>query len=496
MDDCGEDDCTSCYGEEKSPVIIEEICPPSSQPLVTAIYSQDVNAVTAILSQGPNLANSLVSLKAFNYKVLECAPPNSAAKAFHTIEPLLLFAATIHHYKNKEKYTRNVPEDSIGVVRAILHHGGRIPSNAPTGAQAAAWRKACSQYGTAVQDCPAILELCIQAGEGVTRIVEIFDEPRVVPGRCWQDTLRCAAIHDADRSMGLLLDSMLAQGRGSNNVIDAFLSRGGAALIDSEHPFGQPDRTLLLTAASCSRLDKRNIFNLEGIPKREALVCALVDAGANIQYDGLVRRVCEWAGPTALNRILSKYDPKSKLPWHGVVFFQEGTENNAALVDEPSLLHIASICLNIAAVEAIILHGFHDESDNRNRTPLHWLSLENDGHYAAATADMTADKRAGTRAPAHLAVRTAQMLVEVAKVQVNQQDEYGRTALHYACKLKRVELIEALLGFGAEMSIKDNNAFMPLPKNGMTAGLSPPTLPVLQQHSGSMSQTTSMLRTL
>ncbi|KAJ6781910.1 hypothetical protein PWT90_09879 [Aphanocladium album] len=477
MYDCGEDDCTTCYGEEKSPIVIEEICPPSSQPLVTAIYSQDVNSVTAILSQDPNLANSLVSLKASNYKVRECALPNSVAKAFHTIEPLLLFAATIHHYKNTEKYTRDVPEESIGIIRVILHHGGRIPSNSPTRAQTAEWRNACSQYGTAVQDSPAILELCIQAGEGVTCIEDSFDGPRVMPGRCWRNTLDCAAIHDADKSMGLLLDAMLAQGcnlreflpymytaarHGSNNIIDVFLSKGGVALIDSPHPCSQPDRTLLLTTASYSRLHPRNRFNLDAIPKREALVCALVDAGANIQYDRLVERICEWAGHIALNRLLSKYDPKNKLPSDEIVFLARGTENNAALADEPSLLHIASIFLNIAAVETIILYGFYNESDTCNRTPLHWLSLENNGHYAAATVEMTVETGAGTRVPVHLAVRTAQMLADVAKVQINQQDEYGRTALHYACKLKRVELIEALLALGADMSIKDNNGRTPL----------------------------------
>ncbi|KAK3179274.1 hypothetical protein K4F52_009245 [Lecanicillium sp. MT-2017a] len=53
-------------------------------------------------------------------------------------------------------------------------------------------------------------------------------------------------------------------------------------------------------------------------------------------------------------------------------------------------------------------------------------------------------------------------LKTAAKVQVNQQDEYGRTALHYACKLKRAELIKALPRFGAKMSIKDNNGRTPL----------------------------------
>jgi ankyrin repeat protein len=480
--DCGESDCITCYGQEKSPMVIEEIYPPSSQPLVEAVYSQDVDAVTAILSRDPNLANSWVSLQASNYKVEEndCPPGHAGAKAVHTIEPLLLFAATIRHYKNNEKYTHNVPEESIDIVRAIIHHGGRIWADLPAELRGlrgfpAAWYRTHFGYITGVQDVPAILELCMQAGEDLTRTRICAEGTEIFPGHRWEETLNYAAAYDAGRSMGVLLDAMLSQGcglamflpfmyiaarYGSNSVIDAFLDRGGAPLIDSDHPMSLPDQTLLLTAAKCNTLRPRYRFDSEALAKREALCCALIDAGASTQYDFLLRWVCQWAGHALLDRLLlSRHDSKDNIPYRGIVFLKNGTENTVGNGDKHSALHIASICLNIAAAEKVILHNAYIRDDNRNRTPLHWLSLTDDKHYEAATADMIT---AATRAPLHKTVRIARLLVEMAKVPVNQQDEYGRTALHYACMLKRIELIKALPKFGAQMNIKDKNGRTPL----------------------------------
>lgn len=212
MIDCAEDHCTRCYGKEKTPLAIEEICPHSSQPLVAAVYLQDITSVTARLPQDPNLANSWDFLKASNYKARKCCLPDSAASVFSTIEPLLLFAATTHQYKKRKIYSSNVPEESIGIVRAIAYYGGRIPTTSPTGDPRAAWHNACSQYGTTVQYSPAIMEICIQAGNDLKYTEDTVECPRTMLSDCWRGTLQCAAKYDADRSLGLFLDGMLAQG--------------------------------------------------------------------------------------------------------------------------------------------------------------------------------------------------------------------------------------------------------------------------------------------
>lgn len=479
MRDCGEYDCVTCYGKEKIPLTIDEICPPSSQPLIEAIYAQDINAVTELLSRDSSLANSWVSLRASNYKTHRCPGPESATESLYTIEPILLFAATIHHYKTKEKYSRNIPEESIALVQVIVHHGGRIPSTPPAGASQVAWRNACFQYGTAVQDCPAILELCFQAAPNQTRTTVIEGSNVTMPTACWHDTLRYAARYDADRSMGLLLDILLAQGcrmqdflpdmyvaarYGNKAVMDAFLNRGGAAFVNSHDPMSLADQTLLLTTAICNPFHPRNAFDFEAIPKREALFCALIDAGATTRYNVLLTSVCQWAGHRVLDRIRSKRrtEARDELIYNGVVFPSTGTDKAVGSADEPSHLHIAAMFLNIAAVESIILHDVYNVSDNFKRTPLHWFALGDNIHYGATVVEMPTWTTTVVADRVRRAVRTAHLLTETAEVQVNQQDQYGRTAIHYACMLKRVELIATLAALGAKMNIKDNSGRTPV----------------------------------
>lgn len=471
----GESDCRYCYNKKKIPLTIREICPPSPQSLVEAIYLQNIDAVTETLSRQPELANSRVSLICCNYKrqkQCQCDPWELPAPTPKTVEPLLLFAATIHHYKSEEKYTYHVPEKSVPIVRVIVEYGGRIFSDAPCGFVVSASNIACSDYGTNVQDCPEILQLCMQSGEPLTQEIETLDGAQTRPAGSWRGTLRSAAIRDADNSMRLLLDAMQAQGcnlqifmghmyaaarHGSKNVIDEFLSRGGAAFIDMCNP-NEP--TLLSVAARCRKLEPKYRFDSAAIANKEAICCSLIDAGANTQDAWLLPSLCQWAGPTVLGRLLTQ-DSQTKLSEYLLSeLWDECAENKIGFVESPSLLHIASVYFNTAGVETLIALKFPNEIDVNGRTPLHWLSLEDMGHYLAASPDLTTEAQKETEAEAaafeHQAVRLARLLVEGAHIEIDQQDEYGRTALYYACLLKRAELIKALLQLGAKTSIAES----------------------------------------
>lgn len=201
-------DCTSGDTNERNPVVIEEIYPPSCRPLVAAIYSQDVGAVITLLEETSDLANSWVSLRASNYTVRHTS--SAAAKMHDTTEPLLFFAATIHHYKSRYIYSRRTTGESIDIVRAIVDHGAKVPlissSCEPIRGQK---HNVCFKYGPEVQDCPDILELLIRAGLGATVICTGPAKELTPRG---QTLVQCAARYNAAGSMGVLLDFFLARG--------------------------------------------------------------------------------------------------------------------------------------------------------------------------------------------------------------------------------------------------------------------------------------------
>ena len=60
----------------------------------------------------------------------------------------------------------------------------------------------------------------------------------------------------------------------------------------------------------------------------------------------------------------------------------------------------------------------------------------------------------------HLEV--ASILLSDNRLEIDLQDRYGSTALHYACEEGRMEMIKALLDRGADRNIKNKEEKVPL----------------------------------
>lgn len=106
--------------------------------------------------------------------------------------------------------------------------------------------------------------------------------------------------------------------------------------------------------------------------------------------------------------------------------------------DEETVLHVASIAGNIEIVQCLLDAGASwDSEDKLRNTALHTAAYRGSVKIARALVDKSPD----------------------GQVFVNQSNASGRTALHFAVRYARAELVDWLLSQGADPSLPDCDGY-------------------------------------
>ncbi|OAQ61834.1 ankyrin repeat protein [Pochonia chlamydosporia 170] len=503
------------------PAIVVHLSTPSGA-LVQAIFDQDLQAVNKVLDSKPDLANNLVSHRGPLYKKwLQdqnagmgcCRTPRDLFYGTppRLVEPAVVFAATAHSWKDASCVPRDIPAESVTIVRTLIERGATLScSLGPhdpviidmvhqfVWPQQAIWT-ACSR-----QDSPEILELLVRAGADPLGSAINTTELREM-------AIEAATMNDGGGSVAFLLDCaiaaqdkigdyidmlQLAASMANERVVDVFLQKGAVELINKrlspvhEHynPFDSIERprhlspklgcTVLMQVVLCeafgySGYKGSGLVRAWALPNnlrhRESLVHSLLDAGADatvrrIEDNAtLVHGVCRWAGPNIIRRIISTsgcdidetyhHKPSPSSNRHFDVAPPEFTCGG----DGVGYLHIAARYFNLLGAQELIESGLQPREDASGRTALHWVALS-DEEYSNFREEQRAKQRGYTSDPGldcNPALQMSKYLVETG-VAIDAQDCCGRTALHYTCRFKNVGLIIQLLSLNANCGVKDN----------------------------------------
>ena len=202
------------------PPVVFHLNTPSGA-LVQAIFDQDIQAVNKVLDSDPGLANSLVSHRGPLYK--KWLQDQDAGMGYYEtlrefcfgtpprlVEPAVVFAATAHSWKDASCVSRDIPAQSVAIVRTLIERGATLSCSLGLHdpviidmvhnfhwPHQAIWA-ACSR-----QDSPEILELLIHAGAdplgSAMNLTEIHGM-----------AIEAATINDGDGSVAFLLDYAIA----------------------------------------------------------------------------------------------------------------------------------------------------------------------------------------------------------------------------------------------------------------------------------------------
>ncbi|CEJ95074.1 hypothetical protein VHEMI10577 [[Torrubiella] hemipterigena] len=196
------------------------------------------------------------------------------------------------------------------------------------------------------------------------------------------------------------------------------------------------------------------------IAQREAFILKLVERGASSGPVSDLRTLalttaCSWVGGNIIEALMQPRDMEEIVkPFNNIGKYCLKLEKWMLPGEQGSYMHIAAYYCNSPAVCALMDKRARLLVSNKERTPLHWLSMR--GSITSQSSPWAKDYELRGQSYTDACRETAQVLVNRA-LDVNAQDEYGRTALHYACHLNMVELIHVLVELGADIAIYDED---------------------------------------
>lgn len=204
----------------------------------------------------------------------------------------------------------------------------------------------------------------------------------------------------------------------------------------------------------------RSLYSLADVVQRESFVSMLVGRGAGTGPKFVLRtsaltEACPWAGAHVVDALMKPQNMEEMVePFYSARTYCLKREKWLVVCDPGSYLQIAAYACNFSAVQSLVEKGWSSLTTSKERTPLHWLAMR--GPEPSYTSFWAMGYTARGLLFADVVRKTAKMLVH-GGVDVNAQDQYGRTALHYACHLNMVELIPVLVGLGADVTIYDED---------------------------------------
>lgn len=434
---------------------------------IDAIRSQDLAQVVAIFDQSPELLNTWVASASCNEARASLSDDYS--------QPLLYYAATMYHrrlfeersstdFGHRSEVVRHVPDASVTIVRAMVDRGAhfsRLPAGIPDGNNAQ-WEQECIFVMAGIQDSVAMVEQLLRAGAipNVTALETAVrcDEQEIfafVLDECVKN--RNTTPHDFEQ----VLDTITCFGNWIMfNIMD---DRG---LLPSPNKLVQNTGVRVLDSllVSASIYTEETFKRLEG---RERIVAKLIDNGADIharKTDGefdrpLLYWVCRWASPELVQRFIHGGDLDVSMGRDPDSFPYLWRQESLGIPgsEKGGYVHFASLSCNPSAVESLLENHASINATTNGRTPIHWLSLK--GHTSLFNLPNEADDLLSAQFKT-AAKQTIEKLLE-AGIVLDERDIYGRTAFHYACRLKMEELIQVLVDLGADGNIKDKNGHTP-----------------------------------
>ncbi|KAG8427487.1 hypothetical protein J3459_006665 [Metarhizium acridum] len=476
-----------------------------SSDLVQSVFYQDVETVTRILDEQPQLVNSNVVSFAESYRSwrlgwlkLDAGSPwpssPERAKLRKKTDPLLSFAVYAYNYRKGHRYSDSVPDEAIKIVEILVQRGATVRDE---------------EIGTFIgdvcyrQDSAAILRLLSCAGADPLGQCITVQEKLVT-------AVEIAAKAGGHQSLAWLLDYALSQGKAIDDYIEAlhttarnayencvleFLKRGAEKLInrrvqpiftdwdaacsppsDSERGYTALTEVVFSTSIRGHFLHivthQRAWLTDESTARRERVAWKLLENGAetNVRdyYSNktLIYGACRWASEELVSHLIDISGDDLDETFHASKeLFRPGPNKWGG--DGVGYLHIAALYFNAEVVKHLLSRGLKYQTDQYKRTPLHWLALSDEEYTSASPSEIyygEIPENLNIRenpAPA-FAVRTATYLLDIGLEDINAQDSFGRTPLHYACANLMSELLSFLVSRDADVSLKDHEGCTPL----------------------------------
>ncbi|KAG8417441.1 hypothetical protein J3458_004948 [Metarhizium acridum] len=476
-----------------------------SSDLVQSIFYYDAKTVTRILDEQPHLVNSNVVNFAESYRSWRLGwiqldagspwPPSpECAKLKKKTEPLLHFAIYAYSCRMGKHYVDSVPDEAVKIVELLVQRGATVGDE-----------KRDTLIGDVCyrQDSAAILELLSRAGaDPLGQCITVREE--------LVTAVEIAAKAGGHQSLAWLLDYALSQGKAIDDYIEVlhtaarnayekcvleFLNRGAEKLINRRiqprftawgaacTPPSDPERgdtalteAIFSTSIHDETLDtnrrQRAWLMDESTARRERVAWKLLEKGAETTirdyYSNktLIYGACTWASEELFSRLIDMSGHDLNETFHETADrFPPGPARWGG--DGVGYLHIAALYFNAEVVKHLLSRGLKHQTDRFKRTALHWLALSDEEYKWASPSEIYYGEVPENPniqenpAPA-FAVRTATYLIDIGLEDINAQDSFGRTPLHYACANLMSELLSFLVSRDADVSLKDHEGCTPL----------------------------------
>ncbi|KAK8022758.1 ankyrin repeat protein [Apiospora rasikravindrae] len=141
--------------------------------------------------------------------------------------------------------------------------------------------------------------------------------------------------------------------------------------------------------------------------------------------------------------------------------FQDTEEGE--MTEDVTPLHLACHYRNIAGVRSLLQAGGSDAKsmiaarDSNGMTPFHWTTL--DAALSYSQGDVWED---GQQAPSDKMKACLELLLACDSTQLDAQDRWGRTVLHYASILETADVAIFLVDRNADPNVRDEDGCTPL----------------------------------
>ncbi|KAH8902032.1 ankyrin [Coniochaeta sp. PMI_546] len=448
--------------------------------LVDALFSEDFERCRELLDAHPELVNTPLRHHAYvRLQNGDSAWGPLYDGRYQNVTPVV-FASLVPRFREKHMGLRELSPSGLANI-ALLVERGAVLETTPGADNWTSYllTEICRDY-----DSPEALSLLVRIGadihtrrldnrnytllqvaasRGAVGAVAILLDSGVPMNYAWEEDRECAD--------GTPLHSAAETGR--HHVVKLLLSRGALSDMEKRDHMG---RTPLLCAVRGS-LWQRPDANPPLDAGREETIRLLVDAGADLMVsdekpalwgnahflsDSPLGHVSRWGGADIIRYLAAKgSDIHQQRSYPVTRGFPYGVGGGRV-----TPLHWAVYNWNAAGVQALLdLGADPDATDEHGRQPLHWAALgrglsDNFSSKFRCTShiwfELGAESRSAAFFDALAALDSTISQLDVHKANIDRQDAFGRTALHYAASTKLVGLAAHLIRKGADVSLADD----------------------------------------